>query len=289
MTTRVRSWPVASFLAAGLIAVAVGPAPAAQPGIAEITATRRGAALIEAARARHRTFGVRLTSLRAWRLPAGDYLVGPYLPKRLSTSTSVDHDGRVRVQMTFDVRPGGIPPSRPLAAVTAASWAWREQACFTRVGNPEIGYLDSCYAIHRLVNESSPRDYYKLEQYGTVGAGMFRKIYDGWLSAVRASGSAAMSWVDWSPRGDLSGSCQGIPLSISALGVGFSASGLMCEQWNMTKGSAAGTFKQQWSCGCVWPFGQPWPNDREIRYLQAVSVANGKRAVWTLSAGYTAV
>jgi hypothetical protein len=122
-----------------------------------------------------------------------------------------------------------------------------------------------------------------------VSAGPLAKIYEGWLSAVKGPGSGSMAWVDWSPRGDLSGSCRGIPLSVSALGVGISASGVMCEHWNITKGSAAGTFQQAWNCGCIWPLGQPWPNDREIDYMQAVSVPNGKPVVWTLSAGFTAV
>ena len=84
-----------------------------------------------------------------------------------------------------------------------------------------------------------------------------------------------MSWMDWSPRASKSGSCQGVPLSITVLGVGISASGLMCEQWNIYKYAAGGHFKEEWSCGCVYPLGQPYPQTREVDYMQAISIPGG--------------
>jgi hypothetical protein len=162
------------------------------------------------------------------------------------------------------------------------------QYCFSRMGDTLSGYLDSCYVLHKMVNESDPRDFYQLEQYGSVGAGQLRKIYSGFLEAQQAASSSTMSWIDWSPRGTITGSCQSVSLNVSALGVGISSSGIMCERWNITKWSAGGHFKEEWSCGCIVPFGQPYPNVREIDYMQAVSVPNGGSAVWTLSAGYTA-
>lgn len=279
-------------LVSGLPGLATSPGPQYR----EITATPRGRALVTATAKRHAHLGMASTSLRAWEVAPGEYLVGPWLPANLRTATR-RRDGRQLIELRFDVSAGpgtasGTIRGRdvgPRAAAAVPTWAWQSQACFARFGDPRFGWLDSCYLIHRLKNESNPRDYYKLEQYGTVGAGQFGKIYDGWLAAAKGPGSGAMAWVDWSPRGDVSGSCQGIPLSVSALGVSISASGIMCERWDMTKGEAAGTFRQMWSCGCVWPLGQPWPNNREIDYMQAVSVPNGKPVVWTLSAGFTAI
>ncbi len=141
---------------------------------------------------------------------------------------------------------------------------------------------------HGLAGETDPRDFYQLEQYGTLGAAPFGKIYSGFLEAQQASGSAPMRWIDWSPRGSLSGSCAIIPLQVSALGVTIGASGLMCEHWYIYKYTAAGHFKEEWSCGCIWPFGQPYPNTREIDYMQAISVPNGGLPRWTLSAGFLA-
>ena len=69
-----------------------------------------------------------------------------------------------------------------------------------------------------------------------------------------------MSWIDWSPKSSLSGSCQTIGITVSTLG----------------------------SCDCIQLFGQPYPSTREIDYMQAVSVPGGGIARWTLSAAYLA-
>jgi hypothetical protein len=114
------------------------------------------------------------------------------------------------------------------------------------------------------------------------------KIYDGWMRGVRASSSAPMSWIDWSPRGSMSGGCATTPISVKALGVGISASGIMCEHWDHYQGEP-GDYKQKWTCGCIFPFGQPYPNGRELDLMQAVSVANGRSVAWTLYAGFTAI
>jgi hypothetical protein len=288
-------WPAASLVIVAILGNAIAASAAGAPQ-REITSTAKGRSLVASVAARHRALGIAATSstLRAWEVGPGEFLVGPRMPLNFSTRVSTRPDGRRVVEMQFDVvATAEAPAARTAGSVQAAAadptWSWRAQACFARLGGPALGYLDACYEIHRLKNESNPRDFYKLEQYGTVGAGTIRKIYDGWLAAAKGPGSGAMAWVDWSPRGDLSGSCQGVPLQVSALGIGIDASGIMCEHWDMTKSSVAGTYRQMWSCGCIFPFGQPFPNDREIDYMQAVSVPNGKPAIWTLTAGYSAL
>jgi hypothetical protein len=282
---------MAPVVALSLVATNVGFATAGEPGIREVTLTAAGRAMVDRTVARHRGLGIGSprADLRVWRLGPGDYLVGRYLPMGLRASVARGPHGSVTAGLSFQVSVApAVPPRTRLVAVASPTWAWRAQDCFTRIGSVVLGYIDACYSIHRLVGESDPRDYYKLEQYGTVGAGVIRKIYSGTLSAVKGPGSGTMRWVDWSPRGDLSGSCTGIPLSVTALGVSISGSGLMCEHWNITKGTDPGTFRESWECGCIWPLGQPYPNDREIDYMQAISVPNGKPAIWTLSAAYTA-
>lgn len=287
-----------------LVAAMSPPASAAasDPGFPDITATAKGQELAAAASIRQAALGARtsVSDLRVWQLGVDDFFVADRLPVNLSTSTSTDAANESVKVITFDVtgvissvrqvssaRVMGSASVEKLSALSA-SWAWLDQYCFSRMGSDSLGYLDSCYVLHGMVGESDPRDFYQLEQYGTVGAGTFTKIYSGFLEGTQASNSSPMSWIDWSPKSSLSGSCQTIGITVSALGIGISSSGLMCEKWNITKYAAAGHFKEEWSCGCIQPFGQPYPNTREIDYMQAVSVPGGGIARWTLSAGYLA-
>lgn len=281
------------LLLVAALAVPAGAAADGGPPATEITATRQGRELVAAASRRRDPTGrvdpARL--LRAWRLAPGEYLVAERLPAGLRTRTVRGAGGRTTVEVRFEVeavaarRAAGVPGRRLAAA--APQWTWLDQACFTRISNTS-GWLDSCYVIHRLTGETDGRDFYQLEQYGTVGARPGGRIYDGWLQAQAASTSSPMSWIDWSPRGSMSGSCQSVGLSVKALGVGISGSGVMCERWDIAKGTQAGQLRQTWGCGCIVPFGQPYPNTREIDHMQAISVVNGGRPRWTLSAGFGA-
>jgi hypothetical protein len=214
------------------------------------------------------------------------------MPEGLRTSVNTDATGKTHVSATWKVSSGPARQTGSLARqlsaeVTAASatWTWLNQACFTLIQNAS-GKLQPCYVMHRLTGESDPRDFYQLEQYGTIYAKAGGKIYDGWMRGVRAS-AAAMSWIDWSPRGSIHGGCATIPISVRALSVSISASGIMCEHWDHFQGDP-GDYKQQWTCGCLYPFGQPFPNGRELDLMQAISVANGRSVAWSLSAGFTA-
>jgi hypothetical protein len=292
---KIRSGRPAVAVAVLAVIASIAPVTAASPrsGPLEVTGTERGHALAEQGAARHRALGVpsKAASLRVWRTTDGGYLVGTRLPDNLRTSIEERADGTVIAEMSYDV--GGLDEGGAKTAsldgrlAAGPSWQWRSQGCFSRLGGSSgPGWLDSCYAIHKLVNETNSRDYYKLEQWGTLAAANLGKIYNGWLAATRAaSGSSTMRWADWSPRGSTSGSCVNVTLSIAALGVGFSSPAFFCEQNIPHKSPTPGSFRMEWSCGCIWPFGQPVPNSREIDYLQAVSVPNGGAARWTLSAG----
>jgi hypothetical protein len=272
-----------------LPALAAAKLPA---GPAEITNTATGVRLAkEAAERQSSRRPVHADDLRVWRLGPGDYLIGDEWPQHFKSDQVTDASGMTTVSMSYDVGSRlSVATSRFATdgGSVHAAWSFISGACFTRLQNA-FGWLDSCYQLHKLTNEGDARDFYKLEQYGSEGAKILGKIYAGSLGAVKAAYSSPMSWIDWSPRSTLTGSCQTVPLSVSALGVTFSASGLMCERWNMFKYADAGHYKQEWSCGCAPTFGQPYPNVREIDYLQVISVLNGKSAIWTLSASYQAM
>ncbi|MGH2476092.1 MAG: hypothetical protein ACRDIL_12595, partial [Candidatus Limnocylindrales bacterium] len=299
--------PVAVILALGLVGGLVPEAaeasePPSGGAPVEITATPAGRDLAARAVASHARHGVTAEAgaLRVWSMGLEEFFVGTRLPGDFDTSIGKTRDGSTRLEVAYDVGSRGAVP-RPHAAtgavgatMTAAgavipSWAFLDAGCFARLGGGSFGFLDACYSLHRLANETNSRDFYKLEQYGTLSAGIAAKIYSGWMAASKASsGSGAMSWVDWSPRGNVKGGCQNLTLKIEALGVSFTSPAYFCEDNIPTKYEAAGSFRMEWSCGCIYPFGQPYPNSREIDYLQTVSVANGKPVRWTISAGYLA-
>jgi hypothetical protein len=259
-------------------------------GPAEITNTPTGQRLAKQTAERQSSrLHAQTANLRVWRLGPDDYLIGTEWPRQFKSEMLTDASGMTTISMSYDV---GGRPSASNSRITdggsvQAAWSYISGACFTRLQNA-YGWLDSCYQVHKLTGESDQRDFYKLEQYGSEGAKILGKIYAGSLGAVKASSSSAMSWIDWNPRATLTGHCQTVPLSVSALGVSYSASGLMCERWNMYKYEDAGHYRQEWSCGCAPGFGQPYPNVREIDYLQVVSVLNGRSPIWTLSASYQA-
>ena len=278
------------LLVAALAPSAAGATP--KHGVVDVTTTSKGRELANTVAVRHSNLGVPTTpaDLKVWRL-GSEFLIGKRLPENFKTTVAKSADGSTSIEMSFDVGvPGAVGRSTRTndgAVAAGPYWKWLDQDCFTRMGSTLYGFLDACFALHRLANESNARDFYKLEQYGTLGAGVFTKMYDGWLAAAKASsGSSVMRWVDWSPRGNVVGACQQLNLKVEALGINFTSPAFFCENNIPTKHAAAGSFRMTWSCGCIIPWGQPAPNTREIRYLQAVSVQNGGAVRWTLTAGY---
>lgn len=286
--------PIGLLMLVPLLPAWTGAAPAfgfeARP--LEVTRTAGGQRIVASAVEQLRLVRPNAASevLRVWELMPGEWLIGEALPENLRVEPVIGPDGPT-ADISFTVgRSLPVTPPDPAPAVASASgpsWIWLEQRCFARLSSL-YGWLLPCYVEHGMVNEADPRDFYQLEQYGTVAATLYGRIYNGWLAAVRASDSAPMSWIDWSPRGSLSGSCTTVSLSVSALGVGISSSGVMCEHWYIYLYEDAGHFKEQWDCGCIYPFGLLYPNSREIDYMQAVSVPNRGVPRWTLSAGFLA-
>jgi len=281
----------------GLVVVATTPGARAH-GLhgrpTEITGTARGQELVRHAAQQFADRGLApdVRSLHVWEVGPGEHVVGRSLPANFSSSITTDRQGRTHVELRYDIAARADPQAGRLAGTgIAATPQWTQIAgeCFAWLHNV-AGEMLPCYKLRKLVGETFPRDYYGLEQFGTVQATLFGKIYDGWVAAVRNPASATMRWEDWDPLGDLTTSnCMIQPLSINILGTGFSTSGLLCERWDMTLFQDAGHFKQMWSCGCIWPFGQPYPNSRGMRYVQGISVPGGGSPWWTLTAGFSAI
>jgi hypothetical protein len=286
----------ALLLLLGSIILPVHGAAAARPGVVEVTETARGRALIaeHAGRPGERGQLVASGKIRAWEIGPGDYFLADRLP--LSLRTSLERDpvsGEATRVISFDVE-GAL--RSPRAASTAAAsaggpwWLWLDQYCFKAIDNL-YGWMQSCYKLHGMVNEQDSRDFYALEQYGQIGATTRpgAQIYSGFVDAVKATGSATMSWIDWSPRSSVSGSCRSIPISVDALNVVLSATGVMCENWYINRSTTTGgNLRETWSCGCPIGFGVGYPSTREVDYLQLVSVLNGRVPKWTLSQGFHA-
>lgn len=293
---KVRARLIAATAALALVAAvapsATGTSPNNEP--VEVTSSPKGRDMAVQAAERYSNLGRKTLAadLKVWRIGPDDYLIGEQMPDSFKTTVTKGPDDSTDLGMSYNVGFDGTGiAAQPeiWAAAAAPSWAFLDSACFSRMGDSTFGFLDSCYSLHKLINETNTKDFYKLEQYGTLGAGNVTKIYSGWLNGVKAStGSSAMSWVDWAPRANVTGGCQNLTLRIEALGVGFTTPAFFCEQNTPTKYAAAGSFRMEWNCGCVYPFGQPYPNSREIDYLQSVSVDNGGSVMWTLSAGYNA-
>ena len=238
----------------------------------EITGTADGARLALEGAARISADGVPTdpSAVHVWELGPGEYLVATDLPVNFKTTRTETADGLIRTEVRYDVEADAASnvaasslqrariqlAAKDAGSVVATSgpyWSWLSQYCFARLSNG-LGWLDTCYVIHKLVGETdSTRDYYQLEQYGTAGAWQFGgKIYDAWVAAQKAAGSSTMSWIDWNPRSNINHSCFSISVSVAALGVSISSPAILCEQWIITKWAEAGHFKLQWSCGCIW-------------------------------------
>jgi len=271
-------------------AATVGPS-----GLVDVTATREGR--VQAQRVAHRRAergqATPLAELRVYRFAPGGFGVAPRGIRVLAASAILDAGGRARVRV--DVRIGAAPEPASaggLVAATGPSWSWVDGDCFDALFS-SFGYSVSCYSLsHVAADGSATRDFWALEQWSVTGPTFHTgltpntRIYDAWIAAQRAASSPVMTWVDWSPRGDRSGSCQDIGLSVTALKLPLAGTFEMCEQWDATWYAEAGRFRNQWKCGCVYPFGVQW--DREVAYMLAVSVPNGTFPSWVLSQGFLA-
>ncbi|HET9345043.1 MAG TPA: hypothetical protein VFO05_05005 [Candidatus Limnocylindrales bacterium] len=269
------------------------------PGPTDITSTVRGQQLARTAAARFeaRSEPTDQADLRVLRVDDGDYVVYPsWLPVPVA-STIATADGGHDFVTTVDVGSAAVLASTDgprvahargtvAAGPTAILWS---HGCFARLENSN-GWFDTCFKIWKAGNDGNgTNDYFTLDFYGTASNKdrfLCCLIYNAWLEAKK-SGTTTQRWFDWSPRGDRTGGCASVTLSVELKIVSVSDTVTMCEKWQPTKFSEAGHFKMTWDCGCVIGFGVD--GAREVAFLQTVYVAQGRVPTWTLIAGFHAV
>lgn len=277
-------------------AVVVGDSPAergaAQNGlqIEEITQSPQGRAALTSSLARLEAIapGQRLADYKVYAINGNDedVLIAPSGVEVTSATIALNPDGSATLAASAVVkaaqRPkGSVENGRaPLSSSFVSYWDWAGNYCFSR-SSTDFGYFDTCWYINQLMNDpNGSADYYSFYQYGTAGPTGGGILTDAWLESGKHASSSTMSWVDWSPKSDTSGSCTtGYTVSVSAFGVGLSASHTRCETWDITKGSAAGSFKNDWGTNAT--------GDRELGYITVISVPEGGTPVWWVNFSHT--
>ena len=188
------------------------------------------------------------------------------------------------------VQVGGRPPARS-AAVTAQSdispmslsdWRIRSQNCFTRKSKT-YGYMDTCYSL-RWYDGSSTYDWFGLHVHGTVWAKSGQRVKSAWVQSKPGGGSAT-TWVEWSPAGTVnpSGACDNVTIGI-AVPVALSYSHYMCEEWNISKGTASGDFRTTWISGSSIAY----PASRAVAFLLDLRGAENAYPVFVISWDFSA-
>lgn len=290
-----RSRRLGIVFAAVLVAMPAVTA-AASPRTRDITGTTAGEAIRGAAAQRFSTYGVAQDPLRVWDLGDGSLLVAPDWLSDFQRSASRLPDGTLEVGTgvivgrRLDVENGG-PLLASLAPVTTAAapyWSLRENGCFSRIVYNH-GYFDTCYKIYKLINDGvAGKDFYALYHYGTVGMlpGEPGTIDWAQIWSDQASGSSAMTWSDWGPRGDLTqgqGTCTNWTVGVS-VGAVLQVSKWACEKWDMTKWADAAHYRMEWNCNCFFGI----TDDREVAYMTEITVATGGGPLWSIGATFNA-
>lgn len=168
--------------------------------------------------------------------------------------------------------------------VTLASMYWgffESPYCYARLYAYSQAYFDVCFNTHKLYGETySTKDYYAIRVYGTAfSTSSTFGLAGAYVRAQQSSQSAAMSWVDWSPPSDTTGSCSSYTLNVSAFGVGLAWSHTRCEQWKIYKSNPAVDFRNEWlATGVSYP--GVTNSSRQVALAQTISVPQWGYPVW---------
>jgi hypothetical protein len=272
-------------LAGALVLTSVAPALAARPdALPDVTATTAGRAAASQAAIRFTEAGVptKAADLRVYQLGSEDYVVGP-----TGSSISVIRDaaGGVAEIRTAEAQnsPTSAFDSSEFVAAAAPYWTLVGSTCWARTTKTG-GWMDTCYQKHKLINDGSTSyDYFELHMFATAKSVYPYRLLDAYVHAA-PSGGSTQSWHDWDPGADLSISCQTVTIGVVAQGVAIAYNHNACEQWDITKYAAAGTFRNTWRAGLT----PPLASERETAFTIASRVANGGTATWGFSWNFTA-
>lgn len=153
--------------------------------------------------------------------------------------------------------------------------------CFSRFENTS-GWMDHCYQMNKLIGETdSQKDYFQIHRYATAKSKSIWTLKEAKISCQKSASSSTMEWFDWSPRSDVpSSQCSTVGVSVSAFGLGISASHTVCPtMWDINKSAEARKFSNKW-------VGSAWRSEREVAYMVCVKVPQGGWPVWNLNASY---
>lgn len=256
-----------------LIGATAVPAVAAQPqGPGDVTASTIGQGLAGASAQRFSGHGVQVkaSDLRVVEDAAG------YLVVRAGTVLE-DTDVKSPTTAAGPLNDSGGGPGA--LAPMSDSWVLQANDCFSRVSDT-FSWIDHCYKLYKDSETSNgTKDFFLLQHFATAGPNSPWAIYSAKISSNPASNSAAMAWVDWSPKGSWSGSsCSSGTIGVTAP-ISLTANVTFCEHWDMNKANPAVNYWLQWWTG---PTGIH--ETRGIDYMNTVSVAQGKWPVWLLPA-----
>jgi hypothetical protein len=281
---------IAALAATVAIASTRAPVAAAVPGTAarpadvvDLSGSRQGVRLAQAARDRFAALGVetdvrdlrvlsdgagllivpRTTRLSAMRSPRG---IRSGMTELAPVARPEDGAGQRRVRMA-----GTLEATPPM------SWTVAYTGCYERVTDG-WSFIDHCAQILRLQNDGDPsRDSYVLERWATAGANWPWVVKSAAISAYPTETSAQLSWSDWAPRSDRTGPCQDYALRLMSPHPTAGRLVERCETWDVTKAARAGDFRLDWrGCACT--------HDRELAFSLSVSVAQGRSPSWYVPA-----
>lgn len=273
-------------LAVVLTLTAVVPAAAQRPAsLEDVTATPVGRALVTEATERFRRAGVatRSDDLRVYELGPGDHLIGP-----ADTVVHVERTDRGEVSEITTSEPMTTADAPTLATsdiilAAAPYWGLVGSYCWARTTKTG-GWMDTCYHKHKLYSDgSSTTDWFELHVFGTAKSTYPYRLFDAYVHAS-PNGGATQSWHDWDPGADLNLSCQTITIGVVAQNVAIAYNHNACDKWDITKYSAAGTFRTTWRAGLT----PPVASERQAAFTIASKVANGGTAQWKFSWNFTA-
>lgn len=266
---------------------------ASHPDFMDFSDTEPGRLAVADATDKFRGIGAGIDPERSYR--AYRYRIDPKLtivaPESFileGVELAFDQEGRVTIGVGSQATPDVATPDemdQPLLVSTFANlsmqWNLVGDLCLS-ASYSTFGRFDTCWHIYKLVNESDgTKDYYAYRHFGTaMPTASGSVLTDAWLESWKHTNGPSMAWVDWNPGADVTSGCQSVTVSVSALGIGLSTSAYTrCETWDITKGVAGGSFKNDWN-GTVQA-------DRQVIYQTAVSVAQGANPIWGLWFSHT--
>ena len=269
----------------------------------DITNTKAGQTEAKAVLARWQAKGLnlRLDDVKVYNFGTAetpDILVLPNDLQFQSTATEKSVANKVlnvNAETAITIKPEALDKAlkeqTPSPNAINASWNLIYHRCLARKvrtvtinwQNAELGWMDTCFKVHKIADDGNQwRDYWQLEVYGTARSTHPFVLTQANIEAQKASTSTAMRWVDWSPRSDLDkGGCTSVPIGISAIGLSLTSVFSVCDKWDITKFEEEGRFRNSWR-GSSWVAWWNIEAEREVAFMEAIWVSEGKTPVWNI-------